>query len=103
MLPEVQNIINNDGLNKTEKMKALFELGRTRREVADWVANGNYGFAQNVYKAWQAGRSSTTPTRLPLTPAAFAPTAFDRRFGVEIEGFGVSKIGLVKILISFLC
>jgi hypothetical protein len=97
MLPEVQNIINNNGLNKTEKMKALFALGRTRREVADWVANGNYGFAQNVFKVWQAGRSSVTPTRLVLAPA-FTPTAFDRKFGVEIESFGISKETLVRAL-----
>jgi len=79
-------------------MKALFELGRTRREVADWVANGNYGFAQNVFKAWQAGRSSVTPTRLVLAPARFEPTTFDRKFGVEIEAFGIERDVLLRAL-----
>jgi predicted DNA-binding transcriptional regulator len=33
---------------KTEKIKKLFELGLTRREVSDIMSVG-YGFVQNVY------------------------------------------------------
>lgn len=35
---------------KTSKIQQLLQLGLTRRQVADLVTNGNYGFVQNVYK-----------------------------------------------------
>ena len=35
--------------SKTRKIQQLLMLGLTRREVADLVTNGNYGFVQNVY------------------------------------------------------
>ena len=49
MNEQIQNIFNENG-TKTSKIQKLLTLGLTRRQVADLVANGNYGFVQNVYK-----------------------------------------------------
>ena len=48
MNEQIQNILNENG-TKTSKIQKLLALGLTRRQVADLVANGNYGFVQNVY------------------------------------------------------
>ena len=43
MNEQIQNILNENG-TKTSKIQKLLSLGLTRRQVADLVANGNYGF-----------------------------------------------------------
>lgn len=48
MNEQIQQIINGNG-TKTSKIQKLLALGLTRTEVARLVANGNYGFVQNVY------------------------------------------------------
>lgn len=89
-------ILATAGTTKTWKMQQLFALGLTRREVANLLGVG-YGFAQNVYAAWVAAGQQP---RALLTPQAapFAPQAFTRTFGVEIEAHGVSREALVAEL-----
>ena len=48
MNEQIQQILNSAG-TKTAKIQQLLGLGLTRRQVADLVTNGNYGFVQNVY------------------------------------------------------
>ena len=48
MNEQVTNILNQS-ITKTAKIQQLLLLGLTRRQVADLVTNGNYGFVQNVY------------------------------------------------------
>ena len=40
--------ILNSSLNKTQKGYKLYELGHTRAQVAEWITNGNYGYAQRA-------------------------------------------------------
>jgi hypothetical protein len=95
-------ILATTGTTKTWKMQQLFGLGLSRREVAT-LMNVGYGFAQNVYAAWVAGRATTalaTPTRT-ATAAALAPyqvARFERSFGVEIEAYGVTRAALLAEL-----
>jgi hypothetical protein len=91
-------ILASTGTTKTWKMQQLFALGHTRREVATLLGVG-YGFAQNVYAAWVAAGSTATPRAL-VTPTAapFAPGAFTRTFGVEIEAYGVPRATLLAEL-----
>nr|DAN26670.1 MAG TPA: hypothetical protein [Caudoviricetes sp.] len=42
MNEQIQSILNENG-TKTSKIQKLLTLGLTRRQVADLVANGNYG------------------------------------------------------------
>jgi hypothetical protein len=81
----MNNILNLEA-TKTTKIIALLELGYTRKQIADLEVLGKYGAIQNVYAKWQVGRSGNTPTRL-----VFTPSAFNRRFGIEIEAYGCSK------------
>lgn len=81
-------ILATTATTKTWKMQQLFALGLTRREVAT-LLNVGYGFAQNVYAAW-VGNAATRALATPA-PAPFAPGAFTRTFGVEIEAYGVPR------------
>ena len=54
MNEQVTNILNQN-ITKTAKIQQLLLLGLTRRQVADLVTNGNYGFVQNVYKKISPG------------------------------------------------
>lgn len=81
---ETQEQILNSNLNKTQKAKKLFDLGLTKRQVADLLMNGNIGFACNVWKKWNEDQSSSVIS----LPFEFA---FVRTFGVEIEYYGVSR------------
>ena len=45
----VRNILEQS-TTKTSKIQQLLLLGLTRREIADLVTRGNYGFVYNVYK-----------------------------------------------------
>lgn len=84
METRIQEILAQPG-TKTSKMQQLILLGLTRREIADLVANGNYGFVQNVYAKMRA------QGLLNLTPQQEEERGFDRRFGVEFEAFGVNR------------
>lgn len=82
------NEILATNLNKTAKMRLLFELGMSRTEVANLMGVG-YGFAQNVFTAWHQGGSQTQPTEL---------YTFTRKFGIEIEACGVTTSKLEAAL-----
>jgi len=86
-----QAILSNDSLNKTQKAKALFELGYSRRDVATWITNGNYGFAHNIRKKWNELRVSS------IVPLPFEFT-FQRTFGIELEIFGATRQMLISKL-----
>ncbi len=96
MNEQIQNILNENG-TKTSKIQKLLVLGLTRRQVADLVTNGNYGFVQNVYKRMMqevintAAQAATT-----ITPAL--DYTFDRNFGIEIEAYNCTRERLAREL-----
>lgn len=78
---------------KTRKIQELILLGLTRSEIAILVTNGNYGFVQNVYAKMKAeGRLNQVAVE------NFMPRPFERRFGIEIEMYGVDKQVLADTL-----
>ena len=83
MNEQITNILNQR-ITKTSKIQQLLLLGLTRRQVADLVTNGNYGFVQNVYKKMlEAGTfAPATSTAAFLLEIDYT---FNRRFGIEIE------------------
>lgn len=72
-------------------MRKLFELGFSRTQVAEMLGVG-YGFVQNVYAKWATGDLAR------VSRPAFLLGIFNRKFGVEIEAFGVSRSSLVSAL-----
>lgn len=93
MNEQVTNILNQQ-ITKTAKIQQLLLLGLTRRQVADLVTNGNYGFVQNVYKKMLESGSFTTPA---ATSEAIDYT-FNRRFGIEIEAYNCQRERLAREL-----
>ena len=96
MNEQIQSILNENG-TKTSKIQKLLALGLTRRQVADLVANGNYGFVQNVYKRMMQGLTNTAAQ----TAATIAPAidyTFNRNFGVEIEACNCTRERLAREL-----
>lgn len=78
---------------KTRKIEQLLQLGLTRRQVADLVTNGNYGFVQNVYKKMLL-RTSPIPASIQLD------YTFTRKFGIEIEAYNCTREKLASELRS---
>jgi Putative amidoligase enzyme len=76
---------------KTAKMEQLLLLGLSRTQVAE-LTGGNYGFVQNVFAKMR------TQGRIGNTLFTYTPTAFDRKFGVEIECYGVQEQNLLNAL-----
>ena len=96
MNEQIQNILNENG-TKTSKIQKLLALGLTRRQVADLVANGNYGFVQNVYKRMMQSLTNTAAQ----TAATIAPVidyTFNRNFGIEIEAYNCTRERLAREL-----
>lgn len=86
----VQEILNST-FTKTKKAILLFEAGYTRRDVANWITNGNYGFAHNIWKKWDDSRiQNTTPQQAEFT------FQFNRTFGIELEIFGPTREQLIS-------
>ncbi len=96
MNEQIQNILNENG-TKTSKIQKLLSLGLTRRQVADLVANGNYGFVQNVYKRMMQemtqGAAQAATTVLPQLDYTF-----NRNFGIEIEAYNCTRERLAREL-----
>jgi hypothetical protein len=83
-----QTILNNTTITKTEKIRQLLALGLTRKQVSEMVGCG-YGFVQNVFaKYW--------PEQVVSKSFNFVP--FNRKFGVEIEAYGVNKETLARLI-----
>ena len=96
MNEQIQSILNENG-TKTSKIQKLLALGLTRRQVADLVANGNYGFVQNVYKRMMQSLTNTAAQ----TAATIAPAidyTFNRNFGIEIEAYNCTRERLAREL-----
>jgi hypothetical protein len=88
METRINEILSETG-TKTSKIKKLILLGLTRKRIAELVANGNYGFVQNVYaKMKEQGLLSEVQR------------TFNRRFGVEIEAYDVNMNTLEEKLNS---
>ena len=88
MNESIRNILAQQ-VTKTSKIQQLLLLGLTRREIADLVTNGNYGFVHNVYK-----KMLENGTFIPGLPAGSAPVidyTFTHKFGVEIEAYNCTQ------------
>ena len=96
MNEQIQNILNENG-TKTSKIQKLLALGLTRRQVADLVAGGNYGFVQNVYKRMMQGLT-TNAAQAAATVLPQLDYAFNRNFGVEIEAYNCTRERLAREL-----
>lgn len=92
MNEQIQNILNGNG-TKTAKIQQLLNLGLTRRQVADLVTNGNYGFVQNVYARMMQAIAQTAGTVVPQLDYTF-----NRNFGVEIEAYNCTRERLAREL-----
>lgn len=72
-------------LSKAEKARKLFDLGKTRKEVANLILGGNIGWAYNIEKAHkekkqkesgtQSGEQQVTPKTTPEPPKKNEETA----------------------------
>ena len=82
----IENIINST-LSKSDKMRRLFDEGKTRKEVSLLLGVG-YGFVQNVYAKYY-NRS--------LSPVS--DFVFDRTFGIELEIVHSNKTKLRKAIL----
>ncbi len=69
----IEEILNSN-LTKSDKMRRLFDEGKTRKEVALLLGVG-YGFVQNVYAKYFSNR--------PLSREG--GFVFSRSFGIELE------------------
>jgi hypothetical protein len=92
MQAQIQNILNSNA-TKTAKITLLLELGLSRIQIADLQSLGKYGAIQNVFAKWQAGRNGNVPTRL-----VFSPAVFTKKFGIEIEAYGISRDRVAQAL-----
>lgn len=92
MEQQIANILAQT-TTKTRKIQQLLMLGLTRRQVADLVTNGNYGFVQNVYARMNLAHQAEHPTTQPAIDYTF-----NRRFGVEIEAYNCQMNVLVDAL-----
>lgn len=92
MNEQIQNILNGNG-TKTAKIQQLLSLGLTRRQVADLVTNGNYGFVQNVYARMMQAIAQESGTVVPQLDYTF-----NRNFGVEIEACNCTRERLAREL-----
>ena len=96
MNEQIQNILNENG-TKTSKIQKLLTLGLTRRQVADLVAGGNYGFVQNVYKRMMQGMTQGA-AQAAATVLPQLDYTFNRNFGVEIEAYNCTRERLAREL-----
>ena len=92
MNEQIQQILNSAG-TKTAKIQQLLGLGLTRRQVADLVTNGNYGFVQNVYARMMREAVAAAETVLPELDYTF-----NRNFGIEIEAYNCTREKLASEL-----
>lgn len=96
MNEQIQRILNENG-TKTAKIQKLLTLGLTRRQVADLVTNGNYGFVQNVYTRMMQGMTNAA-AQASATIAPELDYTFNRHFGIEIEAYNCTRERLAREL-----
>lgn len=92
MEQQIANILAQT-TTKTRKIQQLLMLGLSRRQVADLVTNGNYGFVQNVYANMNLSNQPAQRARIQVLDYTFS-----RRFGVEIEAYNCRTTVLVQAL-----
>jgi Putative amidoligase enzyme len=92
MQVQISNILHSNG-TKTAKIIALLELGMTRKQIAELESLGKYGAIQNVFAKWQMGRNGNV-----LTHLVFSPSVFNRKFGIEIEAYGIDRSRVAQAL-----
>lgn len=92
----VRNILEQS-TTKTSKIQQLLLLGLTRREIADLVTRGNYGFVHNVYKK-MLERGTFVPCQAGQVSVPVLDYSFTRRFGVEIEAYNCTQEKLLHEL-----
>src|SRR5690606_17939551 len=85
----LQQVLDSN-LNKTKKAFKLFDMGYTRRDVANWITNGNYGFAHNIWKKW----NEQLPQSQTIVALPFEFT-FNRTFGIELEIYGPDRTRII--------
>lgn len=83
-------ILNNGNLNKTEKIIRLAQLGWTVPQICEAIGSG-YGFVWVVIKKRYPAAITTATSWTP-------DFNFNRKFGIEIEGYGVSMQVLARKL-----
>lgn len=93
---QIRNILAQE-TTKTSKIQQLLLLGLTRRQVADLVTNGNYGWVYNVQKK-MIENGTLVPGQVTATPAPGLDYSFNHRFGVEIEAYNCSRERLAREL-----
>ena len=93
---QIRNILAQE-TTKTSKIQQLLLLGLTRRQVADLVTRGNYGWVQNIYKK-MIENGTLVPGQVTATPAPVLDYSFNHRFGVEIEAYNCSRERLAREL-----
>lgn len=79
----------------------LYDQGLTQRQVADQIYGGNYNSAHGAHTRWKALRQTTPPVVIashPQTTAREFVFKHGRTFGVEIEGYNVTKTKLANAL-----
>ena len=89
MNEQIQSILNENG-TKTSKIQKLLALGLTRRQVADLVAGGNYGFVQNVYKRMMQSLTNTPSTATSgwrLKPTTAHATALHASLPQQVSAY----------------
>ena len=93
MNEQVRSILAQE-TTKTSKIRQLFLLGVPRAEIARMVTNGNYGFVVNALR-----RMSEREDGLNIHQAtAVLDYTFNRKFGIEIEGYNCSRERLAREL-----
>lgn len=96
MNEQIANILAQE-TTKTSKIQQLLLLGLTRRQVADLVTRGNYGWVQNVYKK-MLENGIVIPSQATAVPTPVLDYSFNHRFGVEIEAYNCSRERLAREL-----
>lgn len=86
------NQILSQSTTKTAKIQQLILLGLTRKRIAELVANGNYGFVQNVYAKMRAEGTINQTNEIQIDQS------FTRKFGIEFEAYNVEMQVLKQAL-----
>lgn len=84
--------IIDSNYTKTKKAFLLLDLGYTRRDLTEWLTNGNSGFAHNLWKKWNDQRT-LVPENVVALPFEFS---FNRTFGIELEIYGATRARLIE-------
>lgn len=94
MNEQVRNILEQS-TTKTNKIEQLLRLGLTRREIADLVTRGNYGFVYNVEKKMLEREGGTLRNR---AASVLMDYTFTHKFGIEIEAYNCNMERLAREL-----